>query len=79
MKYLALALATALPLLGGTVSYAAYRQAGQQAASPALAAEMALPECGFAATESFGPNGFQLCDSRNVYGGTTVKRPFQYR
>jgi hypothetical protein len=38
---------------------------------------MALPECGFAATESFGPNGFQLCDGRNIYGGNTVKRPFQ--
>jgi hypothetical protein len=28
---------------------------------------MALPACGFAATERWGPNGCQLCDSRNMY------------
>jgi hypothetical protein len=28
---------------------------------------MALPECGFAATKRWGPNGCQLCDPRNIY------------
>ena len=34
---------------------------------PEIAARMALPLCGFAATKRFGPNGCQLCDARNVY------------
>ena len=34
-----------------------------------LAARSALPACGFAAIESWGPNGFQYCDDRNVHGG----------
>jgi hypothetical protein len=41
--------------------------AGQTPASPAMAQRMALPDCGFAATESWGPNGDQLCDPRNEY------------
>jgi hypothetical protein len=36
-------------------------------APPAIAAQMALPLCGFAATKRWGPNGCQLCDARNVY------------
>ncbi|MBV9970074.1 MAG: hypothetical protein JO228_08830 [Xanthobacteraceae bacterium] len=47
---------------------AASYQDGQQPASPSLAARMALPACGFAATESWGANGYQLCDARNIYG-----------
>jgi hypothetical protein len=39
---------------------------GQRPAPPAIAAQSALPQCGFAAIESWGPNGFQYCDSRNV-------------
>jgi hypothetical protein len=77
MKYVAFALATLCTVVGSQASFAAYRQPGQREAPPALAAQMALPECGFAATESFGPNGFQLCDGRNIYGGFTAKRPFQ--
>jgi hypothetical protein len=42
---------------------------GQYPAPPELAARSALPACGFAAIESFGPNGFQYCDARNVHGG----------
>ena len=30
--------------------------------------QQALPECGFAATQDFGPNGYQACDAQNVYG-----------
>ena len=38
---------------------------GQYPASFALAAQSALPACGFAAVESWGQNGFQYCDPRN--------------
>jgi len=41
---------------------------GQYPAPPFVAAESALPECGFAATESWGSNGFQYCDPRNIHG-----------
>ena len=41
---------------------------GQFAAPPGIAARTALPACGFAAVESWGPNGFQYCDTRNVHG-----------
>jgi len=38
---------------------------GQYPAPAALAAQSALPACGFAAVESWGQNGFQYCDARN--------------
>jgi hypothetical protein len=38
---------------------------GQYPAPFALAAQSALPACGFAAVESWGPNGFQYCDARH--------------
>jgi hypothetical protein len=40
---------------------------GQQPVPPRVAARMALPLCGIAATQPWGPNGCQLCDSRNMY------------
>lgn len=40
---------------------------GQYAAPPSIAARSALPACGFAAIESWGPNGFQYCDARGVH------------
>ena len=45
-----------------------YHHGGQYPAPPSVAAESALPECGFAATESWGSNGFQYCDPRNIHG-----------
>lgn len=45
----------------------AYCEDGQQPVPPAVAARMALPACGFAATKRWGPNGCQLCDPRNIY------------
>jgi hypothetical protein len=39
---------------------------GQMPAPPAMAERMALPACGFAATEG-GPNSCQWCDPRNEY------------
>ena len=49
-------------------AFAAVRSApglGQYPAPAALAAQSALPACGFAAVESWGQNGFQYCDGRN--------------
>ncbi len=44
-----------------------YCRDGQMPAPPALAAQMALPLCGFAATKRWGANGCQLCDARNMH------------
>lgn len=40
---------------------------GQMPVPPAVAAQMALPLCGFAATKRWGPNGCQLCDASNMH------------
>ena len=39
---------------------------GQYPAPPSLSNQIGLPECGFATTQDWGPNGFQWCDSRNM-------------
>ena len=44
-----------------------YCEDGQLPVPPEVAARMALPLCGFAATRRWGPNGCQLCDSRNMH------------
>jgi hypothetical protein len=54
-------------LLGSNQSFAYYCENGQQPVPPAVAAQMALPLCGFAATKRWGPNGCQLCDSSNMH------------
>ena len=53
--------------LSGSSTALAFCEGGQQPAPPAVAARMALPACGFAATKRWGPNGCQLCDARNMY------------
>ena len=63
----ALIAAALLTLIGSDRSFAYYCEGGQQPVPPAIAARMALPLCGFAATKRWGPNGCQLCDSRNMY------------
>jgi hypothetical protein len=40
---------------------------GQAPLPPNLSDQTAQPECGFAATESWGQNGFQWCDPKNIY------------
>jgi hypothetical protein len=82
----ALLLATLLTLSSSEFSYAFYCEGGQQPVPPAVAAQMALPSCGFAATERWGPNGCQLCDARNMYpnpfaqyGGPPVGRRVHHR
>ena len=59
--------AALVTLLGTTQSLAYSCVGGQQPVPPEIAARMALPLCGFAATKRWGPNGCQLCDSRNMY------------
>ena len=39
---------------------------GQYPLQPSLSDRTAQPECGFAATEDWGPNGFQWCDSKSM-------------
>ena len=63
----ALISAALLMLLGSDQSFAYYCAGGQQPVPPEVAAQMALPLCGFAAIKRWGPNGCQLCDSRNMY------------
>ncbi len=59
--------AIALLASGGRPAFAYYCKDGQMPVPPEIAAQMALPLCGFAATKRWGPNGCQLCDSRNMY------------
>jgi hypothetical protein len=77
MRYASFALVTLVTVSGSNASFAASCQGGQQPAPPALAAQMALPECGFAATEPWGANGCQLCDGRNTHGAVATVRPFR--
>jgi hypothetical protein len=67
MRYGALLFATLLTLSGGSEAFAYFCEGGQQPVPPEVAAQMALPACGFAATKRWGPNGCQLCDARNMY------------
>jgi hypothetical protein len=66
MKH-ALIAAAFLILVGSDQSFAYYCKDGQQPVPPEVAAQMALPLCGFAATKRWGPNGCQLCDSSNMH------------
>jgi hypothetical protein len=66
MRFGLFILATLFTASSGAVAFA-FCDGGQQPVPPAVAAQMALPACGFAATKRWGPNGCQLCDSRNMY------------
>ena len=67
MRYSLLVAGILLTVSGGNPASATYCEGGQQPVPPAVAAQMALPLCGFAATKRWGPNVCQLCDSRNMY------------
>jgi hypothetical protein len=67
MRFSLLVIGTLLTLSGSEDSFAYYCEGGQQPVPPAIADQMALPACGFAATKRWGPNGCQLCDARNMY------------
>jgi hypothetical protein len=67
MRLTIVLLAASLLVPAGSSAFARFLYEGQYPAPPALANRMALPECGFAATERWGPNGFQYCDPKNIY------------
>lgn len=75
----------ALLVASGHPATAYYCESGQMPAPPEVAARMALPLCGFAATKRWGPNGCQLCDGSNMhpspYGYDTRydERPYGHR
>ena len=80
MRYSLLILGTVLTASGGNSAFAYYCEGGQQPVPPAIAERMALPLCGIAATQSWGPNGCQLCDTRNMYPNPfAVRSPPQSR
>ncbi len=57
-----------------------YCENGQQPVPPHIAAQMALPLCGFAATKRWGPNGCQLCDPRNMHPNPySYEAPYHHR
>jgi hypothetical protein len=62
----AMLMGTVILALGTVPSSAESIDQGQRAAPPSIANQLVLPDCGFAATESWGPNGFQYCDPRNI-------------
>jgi hypothetical protein len=74
MRCRLLLLATLLTASGANSALAYYCEGGQQPVPPAIAEQMALPLCGFAATKRWGPNGCQLCDSRNMYPNPFAER-----
>jgi len=67
MRWTLLLLPAALAAAAVGSAFAQSLYGGQYPAPPALANQMALPECGFAATARWGPNGFQYCDPKNIY------------
>jgi hypothetical protein len=69
MKYVTL-IVVSIAAASGTVARSAFAHDGQYPVPPATASRAALPACGFAATQSWGQNGFQYCDARNVLGSS---------
>jgi hypothetical protein len=67
MRYISLLVGTFLIASTGNAALAQSCVGGQKPAPPAMAEQLALPLCGFAATESWGPNGCQWCDARNMH------------
>jgi hypothetical protein len=55
-----------------SISATEWRYQGQYPLPPSLSHRTAQPECGFAAIEDWGPNGFQWCDPKNMNPGTQI-------
>jgi hypothetical protein len=72
MKYRVLLLGLLLEPFAAKGASAYYCEGGQQPVPPAVAERMALPLCGIGATQPWGPNGCQLCDTRNMYSSPTT-------
>lgn len=69
MRCISFLLGTFLIALTCNAALAQSCAGGQKPAPAAMAEQLALPLCGFAATESWGPNGCQWCDARNMHPG----------
>jgi hypothetical protein len=54
------------PQYPDTTSARDWSYPGQYPMQPSLSNRTAQPECGFAATQDWGPNGFQWCDSKSM-------------
>jgi len=71
MSYRAFSIGVALTLVLASAPVSArshgWSSPGQYPLPRSLSNQTAQPECGFAATESYGPNGFQFCDPKNIY------------
>jgi hypothetical protein len=68
MRRAFLGLATLIAASVGNSAFAQYDcPGGQRPVPPAIAAQMALPLCGFDAARRWTGNMCQLCDSRNMY------------
>lgn len=74
MRFSLLVAGILLTVSGSDSGFAYYCEGGQQPVPPAVAAQMALPLCGFAAAKRWGPNGCQLCDSSNMYPNPYAER-----
>ena len=70
MRYGLIATMTMIGVFASGSGYAVTCEGGQMPARPDVASRSALPECGFAATKRWGPNGCQLCDPKNVHPST---------
>ena len=79
MRHKVLIVAAALGVAYGSAALAQPIEGGQYPAPPAVASRSALPLCGFAATESWGTNGFAYCDPRNIYGRSDGGYRSRYR
>ena len=75
MKYKVALIGMVLVASLANLASAARIHDGQYPATSERARAFALPDCGFAATESWGPNGFQYCDAGNEYPRA---HPFPY-
>jgi len=71
MSYRAFSIGAALMLVLASAPVSArshvWSYPGQYPLPRSLSNQTAAPECGFAAIESYGPNGFQFCDPKNIY------------
>jgi hypothetical protein len=67
MRWHSFLLATILIASIGNAALAQSCAGGQKPAPAAMAEKLALALCGFAATESWGPNGCQWCDARDTH------------
>ena len=74
MRYGLLLLATLLTPVGANSAFAHYCEGGQTTCCPGRRRTNGSSLCGIAATHPWGPNGCQLCDTRNMYPNPFAER-----